>query len=389
MKVGMKLILFFGILSGVFFFCMPSFAIDPGIEAVGEFGRIDWIDQKLVATGIGTAPQKYQGKPGARPMAQRAAVTVARRNLLEVIKGVHIDSETRVENSMVQDDRIVARVRGLLNASSVEGCRYMDDGTVEATVSMAMTGQLGEMLLTMAAQYQKGPVPMQPASGIEDRLRTLEKRVMMLEEKISKFKSISDDQTETIFLLRQFVKVLMANTSRMPQMLPAGYTSDELAGLTRRLEEQDLRLNQLSTKLDNIAGRLTSVEKGLSSSAAATQAEKPQKLVPYTGLVIDARNTGFRPCLRPEIYGRQQMIFPGNYVDRFEAVKKGYVRYYRKIDLAQRSPRVGSLPFTIKASGTYKGKRSLKIDPETYQTLKAYVDAAAPFMAECKVVIVF
>jgi uncharacterized coiled-coil protein SlyX len=388
MKAGMKLLSIVGILVGVFFFQMPSFAQDPGLESVGEFGRINWIDRKVVAAGIGTAPQKYIGKPGARPMAQRAAVTVARRNLLEVIKGVHIDSETRVENSMVKDDRIVSRIRGMLNASNVDGYRYLEDGSVEATVSMALTGQLGEMLLSMAVQHQ-GVEPAPAPSGIEDRLRQLEKRVMMLEEKLSRFKNIAVDQEETIFILRQFVKALVEHTSHMPQFLPAGYTPDELAELTQKLEKQESRLATLSAKMDDVANRLTSLEKKPVSSVGAARTEEPQKLVPYTGLVIDARGIGFRPCLKPEIFGQKQLIYPSTRIDRFTAVSKGYVRYYRKIDRAQQSARVGSLPYTIKAKGTYKGKRSLEISSETYRTLKAYVDAAAPFMTDCKVVIVF
>ncbi|MFC1826206.1 hypothetical protein ACFLYZ_02300, partial [Thermodesulfobacteriota bacterium] len=107
----------------------PGYAQDAGMESVGNYGTIDWIGQKVSAKGIGAPPQKYYGKPQARPLALRAAVTDARRNLLEVIKGVHIDSVTRVNNYFVRDDTIVAKVEGIVKNSSVDDKQYMSDGT--------------------------------------------------------------------------------------------------------------------------------------------------------------------------------------------------------------------------------------------------------------------
>ena len=106
-------------------------------------------------------------------------------------------------------------------------------------------------------------------------------------------------------------------------------------------------------------------------------------------MVVDARNTGFRPCLKPEIYARETLIYPGEYLDMNQAIRRGYVRYYRKIGQAQQSARVGSLPYTIKAKGIYKGKRNLEIESEASQTLKSIIGIPDNFMAEGKVVIVF
>jgi uncharacterized coiled-coil protein SlyX len=373
------------------FFCFQlADAQDPGLENIGSFGTIDWVGQKVVATGIGAPPTKYLGKPKARPMAQRAAVTVARRNLLEVIKGVHIDSTTRVENSLVQDDTIVARVKGLLNASTVEGYRYLDDGTVEATVSIPLTGQLGQVLVRMASQTQGTFASDLPTPDLEGRIRQLEERVRTLEETLSGMKKITLQQEEMISVFKQFVAAWADYAVSKPLLVQTGYETDnQIATLNERLKAQESRLENIAAKLDDMTGRLDSLEKISAKPGMAAETEKPKKTVPYTGLVIDARDTGFRPCLKPEVYGLSKLIYPGNYVDLAKAIQTGYVRYYRQIGRAQQSARAGSLPYTIKAKGTFKGKRSLEIDAEVYNSLKAYVDESAKFLVNCNVVIVF
>ena len=109
----------------------------------------------------------------------------------------------------------------------------------------------------------------------------------------------------------------------------------------------------------------------------------------YTGLVIDARNTGFRPCLKPEISGRGQVLYPGNYINQEKAIRSGYVRYYRNLARAQKSARVGSLPLTIKATGTVQEKRGLSISTADSQALSRMSADPDGFLANCQVIIVF
>jgi len=60
-------------------------------EKIGDYGYIDWLNQKVYAKGLGIAPKNKRNSTQANALAYRAAVVVAQRNLLEVIKGVHID----------------------------------------------------------------------------------------------------------------------------------------------------------------------------------------------------------------------------------------------------------------------------------------------------------
>jgi len=391
MKSGVKYVWPILIIVGTLFFWQPGYARNFALERVGDHGSIDWVGQKVIAKGIGAPPEKYYGKPQARPLAQRAAITDARRNLLEVIKGVHIDSTTIVNNYMVKDETIVSRVQGIIQNSKVDDIQYMSDGTVEAVVSMPLTGQLGETLIQMAAQPPRRAPETLPMPDVEARIRRLEDRVRELENKLSGLKQITHEQEQMILLFKQFVAAWLDYTANRPVMIQAAeYASeDKLIDLKKKLEEQEFRLASLTTRLNEMAGRLSKLETAGVKPAPATAAVKSKTGDIYSGLVIDARKTGFRPCLKPEIFAKGKLIYPGEYVDMQTAVRKGYVRYYRKVGRAQQSARVGKLPYTIIAKGTWKGKRNLEVSGEAYSTLKPLMDVPGNFLATCKVVVVF
>lgn len=350
MKMAMKCPCLVVVFAFALFISQPCYAQDPAVEHVGDFGTINWLEQRIIAKGIGVPPEKYYGKPQARPLAQRAAVTEARRNLLEVVKGVHIDSTTRVKNYMLMDDSIVARVKGILKNSNVDRYRIMPDGTVEATVSLPLTGQMGEILARIAMQPQTKPKASLATRDLERRIRLLENRVIALEDKFK----------------------------RLDQM-----------ALKEKQNKQELRINALSGRFDEMAKRSPSPELPEKKAFPKTKVVKPQPPVMYSGLIIDARQTDFQPCLKPEIYRQDNLIYPGEYVKMQKAVLHGFVRYYRKISQAQHSTRVGSLPYIIKSLGTPKGNRSLEIGEKDYKTLQSLIEMPDSFMSNCNVVIVF
>jgi uncharacterized coiled-coil protein SlyX len=389
MKSGVKYRWLALIVVGTLFFWQPSQAQNPAMERVGDHGTIDWVGQKVIARGIGAPPQKYYGKPQARPLALRAAITDARRNLLEVIKGVHIDSVTQVLNYMVRDDTIVARVQGIIQNSSVDDKQYMSDGTVEVIVSMPLTGPLGEALINIAARPPGPATGVLPSQEVDARIRRLEDRVKALEDKLAGLKQINHQQEEMILLFRRFVEAWMDYTASRPMIIQAGYASeDKLANLNKKFDDQEARLAALASRLDKMASRLSKVEFA-AKPAPPIKAAKSKTEVVYSGLVIDARKTGFRPCLKPAIFAKGELLYPGDYIDLQKVVRKGYVRYYRQIGRAQQSARVGKLPYTINAKGTWKGKRSLEVDDKAYSTLKPIMDVPDAFLAAGRVVIVF
>jgi hypothetical protein len=117
------------------------------VQNIGANGSVNWSQGVMMATGIGSPPEKYYGKPQARPMALRAAQLDAYRNLLEVTKGVRVNSVTVVEDSMVASDMIRSQVDGMIKGAQVVKKEYLSDGTVEVTIAMSLRGGFAQLIL--------------------------------------------------------------------------------------------------------------------------------------------------------------------------------------------------------------------------------------------------
>ena len=125
-------------------------------EQVGDKGIVNYEDQYIEVVGIGAPSEKSYGKPQARPLCLRAAVTVAKRDILEIIQGVRIDSETVVKDYVVDSDTIRASVSGLVkNARQIGEPNYMSDGTCEVRVRMSMKGPFMESIIPKAIADDK------------------------------------------------------------------------------------------------------------------------------------------------------------------------------------------------------------------------------------------
>jgi len=81
--------------------------------------------------------------------AKRVAVVVAQRNLLEVIKGVRIDSQTTIEDGLVGNEVITSRVQGVIRGAQVLSNQYHDKkGSATARVQLRMGQDLLKALLS-------------------------------------------------------------------------------------------------------------------------------------------------------------------------------------------------------------------------------------------------
>lgn len=108
------------ILLGMMFWAVLWFSSgEPGFAAEDKvIGSINWAGGFITASGQGTADSS-SNRVLDQMMATRAATVSAQRALLEIIKGVRIDSTTRVENMMVQQDTIIAQVSGVIRGAQV------------------------------------------------------------------------------------------------------------------------------------------------------------------------------------------------------------------------------------------------------------------------------
>lgn len=135
-------------------------------EQVGDKGVVNYEDAYIEAIGIGAPPEKYYGKPNARPMAERAAKVDAMRNMLEVVKGVQINSQTVVRDFVTESDVINAQVEGLVRgAYKVGETNYMSDGTVEIRMRMPLSGIAKAVFNKSFADDKKTDTPPPPITA--------------------------------------------------------------------------------------------------------------------------------------------------------------------------------------------------------------------------------
>ncbi len=106
-----------------------------------ETGVVNWTQGWVRAKGWAAINPKERNKAKARLMAVRAAKVVAMRNLLETVKGVYINSETRVRDMMAESDEIVARVEGVVKGARMVGEPKVEGGVVEVVMEMPLWGK--------------------------------------------------------------------------------------------------------------------------------------------------------------------------------------------------------------------------------------------------------
>lgn len=117
------------------------------IEPVGSSGKINWTTGVITAVGTGTPPPQPANTEQGRTIAERAAQVIAYRNLLETVKGIRVDATKTVENLMMTSEAVRAGVSGIIQGATVLDKKYMNDGSIEVTLGMKLTGSLADMLL--------------------------------------------------------------------------------------------------------------------------------------------------------------------------------------------------------------------------------------------------
>ena len=143
------------------------------VEKVNQ-GSINWTAGYIEAVGIGAPAEKPIGRASARPMALREAKRDALRNLLEITKGVQVNSTTTVKDLTVERDVINTQVNGLVQGAIEVDRQYMPDGTAEVKLRMPLYGDLARIVVSAPVEKRKevkepekpaAPAPHPPAAA--------------------------------------------------------------------------------------------------------------------------------------------------------------------------------------------------------------------------------
>lgn len=347
-------------------------------ESRGPYGYIDWGTMTAVAEGVGLAPPGVTNPSQAQAMAGRAAVLDARRNLLEVLQGVRIESQTLVADYITQSDLVASQVKGMLQGASIVRVTALPDGARQALISISLTGGLGGLFTN-----QTPTAPMIPATA--EVFAGLERRVALLEAELDKSRP-TPVATET----RPAEEALKRRMERLERRI------EEQEQSRKRLEAELVRQDKLlaSTVPTTPAASFPVVTPGATIKASLTPApavsSRPKTAPDYTGLVVDARGLGFAPSLKPRLYAGTSKLYPGPAIDPEAARRRGMVRYFSDLSEAERSDMAGGNPLTIAAKGLHEADPgSLEIGPADADALRAMLEQRENPLDACRLVIVF
>ncbi len=173
-----------------------AWALDT-VERSGS-GMVNWTEGWIQSTGLGAPPEKSSGPGQARAMAQRAAYTVAVRNLLEAVKGVRVDSATLVENYIVTSDVIKTQVNGFVRGAQVVKTDVQADGGVEVTVRVPLWGA-DSLLNAFVAEKGLQSKDLPPESPAGEGATGLVIDARGLGVKPACFPSVMDDQGQVVY----------------------------------------------------------------------------------------------------------------------------------------------------------------------------------------------
>lgn len=111
---------------------------EPIVENLPK-GKIDWTEQYVESKGMSVIDnEKFKNPAQAKLMARRGAIVDAQRNLLEIIKGVRVVSETKVVDMITESDYILSQVDGVIKNAQIIGEPVEKDGYIEVTMRVPL-----------------------------------------------------------------------------------------------------------------------------------------------------------------------------------------------------------------------------------------------------------
>jgi hypothetical protein len=249
------------------------------IEQIGDEASINWTTKTVRVKGYGYGPENVKQLGRRKILTKRAAKVDAYRNLVEVIKGVQVTSNTKVEDMMLESDSIQTRTMGMLKGMKVKGVTYSNDGACEITVEVNIDKD-GTFLLTalntgkvkVTDNYQKfdWDAVSKELEKTKEKLARARSKVARLEEDIRK------------------KEALINNNKRESESQSYHASSFTAPGKIRKPDEPVQSMQDSPTSA-------------------------PQTRETYTGLLVDARELDLKPTLAPSILNqnKEKMYGPG------------------------------------------------------------------------------
>ena len=276
-------------------------------------GGVNWTEGVVFAHGFGSAKPNLS-KSQKRILSRRAAVVDAQRNLLEMTKGVRINSGVTVDDTMKKSLEVVTRVEGIVKGAQIINEHFQND---VSTVTMAMP---------IAGRFLK----------------------VMLDENKPTESALHRIKPGRRFAFEREISAWFANVSF--SLIPEARAAE---GLVIRSEaEVNAYIKLVEYSKANPGTTLAPMLEG------AIIAYETNSL--FSGLLIDASAVSeFELATIPNIRDDEgNLLYPSPKTSYDDIVNKRGVTYDFDIQDAVRNKRVATTPFIIKAVSTYKSLAS-------------------------------
>lgn len=108
-------------------------------------GKVDWDGNIIQVTGVGSAPENVTRPDIRHQIARRTAMLDGYRNMLELVKGINIDSSTTVSTlstpgTSMYSDTITSNINGVVRGARVISEKQNDDGSYSVTMAIKLFG---------------------------------------------------------------------------------------------------------------------------------------------------------------------------------------------------------------------------------------------------------
>lgn len=142
---------------------------DTRCTQMGSSACVDWEQGIVIAEGVGVPSRRAKSIAQKNASAERAARLDAARNILEMIKGINLSSDSTMQDAMLTNDSIRSQVSGKVHGLRPLGKpHYFSDGSVRIRMEASLTQLVPDVVrapVEVAAPVDLTHSPAQKSSG--------------------------------------------------------------------------------------------------------------------------------------------------------------------------------------------------------------------------------
>ena len=282
-------------------------------------GGINWTQGIIYAEGYGIGPTDRIAVQ-RKLMAERAAVVDAQRNLLEITKGVKINSVLETGTAMQESRTTISRVEGVIKGARIIKRNYQNQ-IASVTLMMPIAGNFLKIFVPSAQQYSL-IAPIAPRYILP------------------KTAALNPLKHTAGYILEGFIN----------QLVPQAHASDPLI---IRKDAENAAYKKLVEWISHSPDQ--NIDQMLQEAIQNYETNSQ-----FSGLLIDASSVaGFELATIPKIRDQDgNILYPNARTSYDDIVNKRGVTYDFDLSDAIKNNRVATSPFIIKALSTYKNLTS-------------------------------